>query len=35
MEKLHRMQEQVLKEEIRDLNRAQKRENANPEYHNN
>jgi len=32
MEKLHNMQEQVLKQEIRDLQRAQKRESTNPEY---
>jgi len=32
MEKLHHLQEQHLKNEIRDLQRTLKRENANPEY---
>ena len=32
MEKLHHLQEQVLKKEIRELQRAQKRESTNPEY---
>lgn len=32
MEKLHRLQEHALKNEIRELMRAQKRESANPEY---
>jgi hypothetical protein len=35
MEKLHRLQEQVLKNEIRELQRSQKRDtNANLEYPN-
>ncbi len=33
MEKLHQLQEQMLKDSIREQERSVKRENANPEYH--